>query len=234
MACGLALKRPHEYDSYLADESFSHEAKRARHTAAHCSPFRPQMGTIAANLPSTSSFAQAVNKDDSPFAAVAGKCQLSESQLDAYLRSEVRNGQRRKLLPRRNCSDVKLEDENTPRNDYRIPNSPPQSGSDSEGEGSSVRKGGANNYQALAEKPQFSLKQVSFPFVYVLDSFGLTMVRMICERLLKEQEMRLRYEYELALNQKLDEQHEQYVQFASEQMASQCKENSTGEFSYLS
>ncbi|PIO63901.1 hypothetical protein TELCIR_14485, partial [Teladorsagia circumcincta] len=126
--------------------------------------------------------------DDSPFAAVAGKCQLSESQLDAYLRSEVRNGQRRKLLPRRNCSDIKLEDENTPRSDYRIPNSPPQSGSDSEGECSSVRKSGANNYQALAEKPQFSLKQV----------------RMICERLLKEQEMRLRYEYELALNQKLD------------------------------
>ncbi|XGW24849.1 hypothetical protein V3C99_006367 [Haemonchus contortus] len=218
MACGLALKRPHEYDSYLADESFPHEAKRARHTAAHCSPFRPQMGTIAANLPSTSSFAQAVNKDDSPFAAVAGKCQLSESQLDAYLRSEVRNGQRRKLLPRRNCSDVKLEDENTPRNDYRIPNSPPQSGSDSESEGSSVRKTGVNNYQALAEKPQFSLKQV----------------RMICERLLKEQEMRLRYEYELALNQKLDEQHEQYVQFASEQMAAQFKENTAGEFSYLS
>ncbi|KAK6024981.1 hypothetical protein OSTOST_09130 [Ostertagia ostertagi] len=143
-------------------------------------------------------------------AVFAGKCQLSESQLDAYLRSEVRNEQRRKLLPRRNCSDVKLEDENTPRNDYRIPNFPPQSGSDSEGEGSSVRKSGTNNYQALAEKPQFSLKQV----------------RMICERLLKEQEMRLRYEYELALNQKRDgkflsKQHDQYVQFASEQMAAQ-------------
>ncbi|EPB67776.1 hypothetical protein ANCCEY_13133 [Ancylostoma ceylanicum] len=218
MACGLALKRPHEYDSYLADESFPHEAKRARQTAAHCSPFRPQMGTIAANLPSTSSFAQAANKDDSPFAAVAGKCQLSESQLDAYLRSEVRSGQRRKLLPRRSCIDVKVEDENTPRKDYRTPNSPPQSGSDSEGESTSIRKSSTNSYQALAEKPQFSLKQV----------------RIICERLLKEQEMRLRYEYELALNQKLDEQHEQYVQFASEQMASQYKENSAGEFSYLS
>uniref|UniRef100_A0A0K0D999 Akirin n=1 Tax=Angiostrongylus cantonensis TaxID=6313 RepID=A0A0K0D999_ANGCA len=206
MACGLALKRPHEYDPYLADETFSHEAKRARHTAAHCSPFRPQMGTIAASLPSTSSFAQVVSKDDSPFAAVAGKCQLSESQLDAYLRSEVRNGQRRKLIPRRNFLDVKIEDDDTPRNDYRIPNSPPQSlrpfvfylylasyqhfqsGSDSEGESSNIPKDGTNNYQALAEKPQFSLKQV----------------RMICERLLKEQEMRLRYEYEIALNQKLD------------------------------
>ncbi|KAK6731943.1 hypothetical protein RB195_008036 [Necator americanus] len=218
MACGLALKRPHEYDSYLADESFPHEAKRARQTAAHCSPFRPQMGTIAANLPSTSSFAQAVNKDDSPFAAVAGKCQLSESQLDAYLRSEVRSGQRRKLLPKRSCIDLKVEDENTPRKEYRTPNSPPQSGSDSEGESTSIRKSGVNSYQALVEKPQFSLKQV----------------RMICERLLREQEMRLRYEYELALNQKLDEQHEQYVQFANEQMASQFKENSAGEFSYLS
>ncbi|ETN76517.1 hypothetical protein NECAME_03449 [Necator americanus] len=178
MACGLALKRPHEYDSYLADESFPHEAKRARQTAAHCSPFRPQMGTIAANLPSTSSFAQAVNKDDSPFAAVAGKCQLSESQLDAYLRSEVRSGQRRKLLPKRSCIDLKVEDENTPRKEYRTPNSPPQSGSDSEGESTSIRKSGVNSYQAL--------------------------VRMICERLLREQEMRLRYEYELALNQKLD------------------------------
>ncbi|KJH42985.1 hypothetical protein DICVIV_11019 [Dictyocaulus viviparus] len=218
MACGLALKRPHEYDSYLADETFPHEAKRARHTTAHCSPFRPQMGTIAANLPSTSSFAQAVSKDDSPFAAVAGKCQLSESQLDAYLRSEVRNGQRRKLIPRRNCLDVNPDDENTPRNDYRIPNSPPQSGSDSDGESSSLRKSVANNYQALADKPQFSLKQV----------------RMICERLLKEQEMRLRYEYEIALSQKLDEQHEQYVQFANEQLVSQYKENASAEFSYLS
>ncbi|RCN23679.1 hypothetical protein ANCCAN_30634, partial [Ancylostoma caninum] len=96
--------------------------------------------------------------------------------------------------------------------------SPFQSGSDSEGESTSIRKSSTNSYQALAEKPQFSLKQV----------------RIICERLLKEQEMRLRYEYELALNQKLDEQHEQYVQFASEQMASQYKENSAGEFSYLS
>uniref|UniRef100_A0A1I7XNY9 Uncharacterized protein n=1 Tax=Heterorhabditis bacteriophora TaxID=37862 RepID=A0A1I7XNY9_HETBA len=62
MACGLALKRPHEYDSYLSDDSFVHDAKRARHTAAHCSPFRPQMGTVAANLPSSSNFVQVSSK----------------------------------------------------------------------------------------------------------------------------------------------------------------------------
>lgn len=41
---------------------------------------------------------------------------------------------------------------------------------------------------ALYEKPQFSLRQV----------------KLICERLLKEQEIRLRYEYETALNKKLE------------------------------
>ncbi|VDK41657.1 unnamed protein product [Gongylonema pulchrum] len=49
MACGVALKRP--YDEYLIAEGA--EAKRARHTQAHCSPFRAQMGTIAASLPSS-------------------------------------------------------------------------------------------------------------------------------------------------------------------------------------
>ena len=61
MACGLALKRPHDYDSYLVEEGFATDAKRARHST-HCSPFRPQMGTIAASLPSTSNFAQSVAK----------------------------------------------------------------------------------------------------------------------------------------------------------------------------
>lgn len=42
--------------------------------------------------------------------------------------------------------------------------------------------------KALYEKPQFSLRQV----------------KLICERLLKEQEMRLRYEYETILNKKLE------------------------------
>ena len=57
MACGLALKRPlqHEYESFLTDESYNGEAKRAR---TQCPPFRAQMGTIAATLPSTSTFAQ--------------------------------------------------------------------------------------------------------------------------------------------------------------------------------
>lgn len=48
--------------------------------------------------------------------------------------------------------------------------------------------GGKWDVSELYEKPQFSLRQV----------------KMICERLLKEQEIRLRYEYECALSKKLE------------------------------
>jgi len=48
---------------------------------------------------------------------------------------------------------------------------------------------------------------------------------MICERLLKEQEMRMRYEYETVLNRRLEEQHGQYVQFAQEQIERRYDEN---------
>ena len=66
-----------------------------------------------------------------------------------------------------------------------------QSGSDSEGESMATHSGAdkrAEMLKAMYEKPQFSLRQV----------------KLICERLLKEQEMRLRYEYETILNKKLE------------------------------
>lgn len=50
MTCGLAVKRPHDYEAYLNADS-GVDAKRPRHTNAHCSPFRPQFGTLAASLP---------------------------------------------------------------------------------------------------------------------------------------------------------------------------------------
>ncbi len=54
MACGIALKRTHDYDAYLSPESSG--AKRSRTSAGggpHCSPFRAQLGTVAASLPSS-------------------------------------------------------------------------------------------------------------------------------------------------------------------------------------
>ena len=50
MTCGLAVKRPHDYEAYLGTDG-GVDAKRPRTTSAHCSPFRPQLGTLAASLP---------------------------------------------------------------------------------------------------------------------------------------------------------------------------------------
>lgn len=52
MTCGLALKRPHDYEAYLSPDN-TIEAKRSR-GSAYCSPFRPQLGTLAASLPMNS------------------------------------------------------------------------------------------------------------------------------------------------------------------------------------
>jgi hypothetical protein len=221
MTCGLAVKRPHDYEAYLSPD-VSVEVKRPR--PLHCSPFRPQLGTLAASLPSgqspnsTNGFSNVPNSaPDSPFAIVAGKCQLSKNQLEDYLRAEVRYLKRRRLIPRR-FGDNQESDENTvgSSNSYRRGGTSPASsisGSDSEGEQHSSGK--SNFINELYGRPQFSMNQV----------------KMICERLLKEQETRLRYEYETVLNHKLEEKHQEYVQFAREQLETRP---SSAEYSYLS
>ncbi|KAL3991068.1 hypothetical protein ACH3XW_34380 [Acanthocheilonema viteae] len=245
MACGVALKRPYDYDDYLIAEGS--EVKRARHTQTHCSPFRAQIGTIAASLP-TSGASSALMQlrdpkdreayDNSPFAQVGSNLQLSSGQLESYLRAEVRYLKRRHLIPHRMLTSNVVNADNGERtgatqygshfpcnlvsgngtnseHGYReAPLSPNNnSGSESEGE-TNVQK--TSVMKDLYEKPQFSLKQVM----------------MICERLLKQQEVRLRYEYETVLNQRLEEQHEQYVQFAREQI--QRQQDDGVELSYLS
>jgi len=230
MTCGLALKRPYDYEAYLSPDGGS-QAKRQRQNA-HCSPFRPQLGTVAASLPTnTSTSALKVlhntgEENDSPFALInSGK--LSSAQLESYLLAEVKFLRRRKLIPRRredNASDLSGRDHGVgPSTSYRATSPASNSGSsDSEGEFSRLHDSSPRSTRqmsptsSLYEKPQFSLKQV----------------QMICERLLKEQEVRLRFEYETALNQKLEEQHEQYVQFAKEQLDRQA--STVSDFSYLS
>lgn len=247
------------------------DAKRARHTQAHCSPFRAQIGTIAASLPTSNSsnnssssallqLRDANERDDSdvsPFASISGRAQLSSGQLESYLRAEIRYLKRRQLIPRRklnesatsrdgrlsessdavgsgppakqanlsggNCSGAATVQPSDARSYRMAPNSPSaNSGSESDGESSMTVTGSMNSQKIasalnLYDRPQFSLKQV----------------QMICERLLKQQEVRLRYEYETVLNQRLDEQHEQYVQFAREQLERQ-HQDSNAEISYLS
>lgn len=63
MTCGLAVKRPHDYESYLSPDA-SVEVKRSRTANTHCSPFRPQLGTLATSLMQSTS-ASAFPKENS-------------------------------------------------------------------------------------------------------------------------------------------------------------------------
>ncbi|TKR94971.1 hypothetical protein L596_009196 [Steinernema carpocapsae] len=221
MTCGLALKRPYDYEAYLSPDGAS-QAKRQR-ANAHCSPFRPQLGTIAASLPtsSTSSALKVLHKnaeDNSPFALVAaGK--LTSAQIESYLQVEVKELRRRKLIPKRRDA-AGTSSQATPSTSYRVTSNCGGS-SDEECEQSSERSGSTRQKSPtsdLHEKPQFSLKHV----------------QLICERLLKEQEVRLRYEYEVILDKRLAEQHEKYVQFAKEQFEENFARQRECDYSYVS
>lgn len=253
MACGLALKRPYDYDGFMSPDDTS-DIKRRR-TNTRCSPFRPFLGTLAASLPNASSSPapskacsanEGISKNESPFATVANHIQLSPGQLESYLKAEVRYLKRRRLLPKRlfvECSsgervdpeqrnlepksdssflhrDFKLNGSST--NNYRTaPHSPTgNSGSDSDGEttaSSGLQNRRSGTELSIFDKPQFSLKQV----------------QLICERLLKQQEIRIRFEYEGTLNKLLQEQHDQFVQFTREQEKQRSSDVSE-EFSYYS
>jgi len=245
MTCGIAVKRPLDYEAYLSPET-SVDIKRSRHESK-CSPFRPQLGTLATSLmqsTNSTSFQQKTETyTSSPFASLVGKCQLSSSQLESYLIAEVQYLKRRKLIPRRNGNAAvnPVEEEGiTPMHSAQDPNktpvsayrraasspSPSNSGSDSDGEASGrgsmlieqapISQDVGRMTASLYEKPQFSLRQV----------------KLICERLLKEQEIRLGYEYETVLIKKLDEQHDQYVEFAKEQL--ETRATTSSDMSYLS
>ncbi|KAI1702821.1 akirin [Ditylenchus destructor] len=234
MACGLAVKRPHEYDyeTYLSLES-AVESKRSRPSnQPNCSPFRTQLGTLATSLMQSSASTSKENEEEhtGPLGVVK-TTQLSGTQLEAYLTAEVQYLKRRKLIPSKaghqsqsggESSHGKMVTESSTKR-YRqgaVSPSSCHSGSDSDSETGSTldnrtsHQGKLMSMKALYEKPQFSLKQV----------------KLICDRLLKEQEIRLRYEYETALNKKLEEQHDSYVQFAKEQIDNRH----SNEYFYLS
>ncbi|KAI1719522.1 akirin-1 [Ditylenchus destructor] len=216
MACGLAVKRQHEYDyeTYLSPES-AVETKRSKPSnQPHCSPFQPQLGTLAASLMQSSASSSKDNEEEhnGPLGFVK-TTQLSGTQLEAYLTAEVQYLKRRKLIPNKAGHQSQSGGESSHGKMVTETSTSDETGSALDNRTSP--QGKLKSMDALYEKPQFSLKQV----------------KLICERLLKEQEIRLRYEYETALNMKLEEQHESYVQFAKEQIDSR---HSNNEYFYLS
>ena len=102
---------------------------------------------------------------------------LSQEQLESYLKAEIKSLRRRKVLPASRPGKRKAADA------FRTAANPCSSGSDSEGE---VVPASASA-SAAAAKPTFTFAQV----------------QQICERLLREQEDRLRVQYDALLYQRL-------------------------------
>lgn len=174
-----------------------------RTTTAHCSPFRPAFSVSSPAL-GHSAHQQSTDSSESPrpspFSNVSTR--LNSEQLDSYLRAEIRYLRRRKLIPQRNSGAGGASGTATSVA-YRAPSSPNSSDSDGES-GNHLDKSISNETRdkLASGKPQFTFKQV----------------QMICDRLLKEQEARLRTDYEAILNTKLSEQYETFVKFTQDQI----------------
>jgi hypothetical protein len=216
MACGVTLKR--SLDSYISPDTLADEPslKRSR-TAAHCSPFRASFGTMAASLPASAA--------NSPFNAI--HTNLTSGQLESYLQAEVRYLRRRRLLPRRRCEPS-----------YRSPASPNHS-SDSEGENQPKKSAKIqpehDQVEACSSTSSVLAAEIKDKDDDICETpqFTLNQVRLICERLLQEQEARLRTEYEAALAQKLTDQYDTFCKYTQDQIRRQIS-TTNDNLSYLS
>uniref|UniRef100_A0A0K0E1N5 Akirin n=1 Tax=Strongyloides stercoralis TaxID=6248 RepID=A0A0K0E1N5_STRER len=228
MTCGLALKRPHDYEAYLSPDN-TIEAKRSR-GSAYCSPFRPQLGTLAASLPMNSTLALLKDnetKDNSIFAGIERSCRLTDQQISRFLNTEITalNKRKRLIAKRKDKNGEYLQCETSNNSSVRTVSAytrfretgSPSSGSDSDSDSLLIggkrkcnRKGDSSNEQLYTYEEMFS----------------------IINRLLKQQEINLRSEYEVTIRKKLEEQHEQYCQFAEEQFQRNNKNDHN--YSYFS
>jgi len=196
MACGVTLKRSRELDPLLSPES---DMKRRRtqynKSIQHSPTHHHHQAAHHANINS--------NELEMPSSIETSTVPKNpQDELDAYLLSEISVLRRRRVLPRDGGGNE----------------SPASASSDSDSEQRmdsgafgqrteshhhhQSQHAGASSSIVRSERPLFTYRQV----------------RMICERLLKEQEMRLREEYDRTLNAKLSEQHETFVRFTYDQI----------------
>jgi hypothetical protein len=185
------------------------------------------------NLSSRAS-SQVATTGNGPFVPLA--CNVfSPDDVDRYVATEIRRLRRRRVLPRyrpysfgggsvaMNCSTAADQLENFHLDDDGpdSPNSSNNSGSDSDNEN---RTEGVFGEGATSSAPTAQSKKD-------VPMFTRRQVRLICERLLKEQEGRLREEYQRALSEQLSEQHDTFVRFAQDSIH---RKYPAADYSYLS
>jgi len=217
MACGLAVKRSLELDSLLSPDSS--KRRRTSVNAGHYVPFRPSFTNSPPHHQQQPSELQQSSSGSGgavPSAFVSTQPKISSEELESYLMSEIHSLRRRRLLQNRQSdADAYFG------NGGRSPSSGGNSDSESEQHMDSAPSAGGQSHGMIQMSPfrtQPSLS-ASSPLAHSeRPLFTYKQVRMICERLLKEQETRLREEYDQVLNARLAEQYETFVRFTYDQI----------------
>jgi len=215
MAC-VTLKRTLELDSLMSPES---QLKRRRTSvnAGHCAPFRPTFSNSPPHhhypqqqqQPTQNSNFQ--QQTSSAAGASAGLIstgpKISSDELESYLLSEIPSLRtRRRLVPNRQLADHTTEAA------YFGRSSPSSNGGNSDSESEQNMDSGVASSFHAQEQQSSAAAQSDRPL------FTYKQVRMICERLLKEQETRLREEYDQVMNARLSEQYDTFVRFTYDQI----------------
>ncbi|ERE82426.1 akirin-2-like protein [Cricetulus griseus] len=188
MACGATLKRTLDFDPLLSPAS-----PKRRRCAPLSAPASATASPAAATAASAASAAAAspqkyLRMEPSPFGDVSSR--LTTEQILYNIKQEYKRMQKRRHLEASfQQTDPGCSSDSQP---HAFLISGPASPGTSSATSSPLKK----------EQPLFTLRQVG----------------MICERLLKEREEKVREEYEEILNTKLAEQYDAFVKFTHDQI----------------
>jgi hypothetical protein len=230
MACGVAVKRSLELDSLLSPEATLKRRRTSVNAGAHCVPFRPafsnspphhqQQPQQQQHHQQSSDFHQTSTSSavtQNPSAFVSTQPKISSEELESFLMSEIHALRRRRLFANRHGDGEMYYG-----NGDRSPGGA-SSDSDSEQHMDSAPSAGGLSHGMIQSTPPYRAQHSSMrasPNMAHSDRplFTYKQVRMICERLLKEQEARLRDEYDQVLNARLAEQYDTFVRFTYDQI----------------
>ncbi|KAM9676559.1 akirin-2 isoform 1-T1 [Dama dama] len=190
MACGATLKRTLDFDPLLSPASPKRRrcAPLSAPTSAAASPSSAAAATAASFSAAAASPQKYLRMEPSPFGDVSSR--LTTEQILYNIKQEYKRMQKRRHLETSfQQTDPCCASDAQP---HAFLLSGPASPGTSSGTSSPLKK----------EQPLFTLRQVG----------------MICERLLKEREEKVREEYEEILNTKLAEQYDAFVKFTHDQI----------------
>nr|KAF6461371.1 akirin 2 [Molossus molossus] len=195
MACRATLKRTLDFHLLLSPASPKRKrcAPLSAPTSAAASPSSAAAATAASFSAAAASPQKYLRMEPSPFGDVSSR--LTTEQILYNIKQEYKRMQKRRHL------ETSFQQTDPCCTSDAQPHAFLLSGPVSPGN-NKLRTSSATSSPLKKEQPLFTLRQVG----------------MICERLLKEREEKVREEYEEILNTKLAEQYDAFVKFTHDQI----------------